>query len=138
MVECRRTPCLTIWAPEGRGEQSSFGRNSRVRRQTVSAVDERKRSYASSTVAPQEYILSVQNPVWILYGLFVFFAPARKAEEGKRTESTRIRLSPEGVQKRYKTKQRKKGKRQNHRKHTLQQQKRNIKYVFCKNNQIHK
>lgn len=72
MVECRRTPCLTIWAPEGRGEQSSFGRNSRVRRQTVSAVDERKRSYASSTVAPQEYILSVQNPVWILYGLFCF------------------------------------------------------------------
>lgn len=135
MVECRRTPCLTIWAPEGRGEQSSFGRNSRVRRQTVSAVDERKRSNASSTVAPQEYILSVQNPVWILYGLFVFLHLLGRRKTGSVTEPTRIRLPLEDVQKRYKTKNEN---RQNRRKHTLQQQKRNIKYVFCKIKQIHK
>lgn len=60
-MECRQTPHSTIWAPEGRGEQSSFGRNSRVRRQIVQAVDEGKRSNASSTVAPQDSILSVQN-----------------------------------------------------------------------------
>lgn len=50
--------------------------------------------------------MSVQNPIWILYGLFVF-ASARKAENEKRTEPTRIRLSIEGVQKRYKKKRKK-------------------------------
>lgn len=137
MVECRRTPCLTIWAPEGRGEQSSFGRNSRVRRQTVSAVDERKRSYASSTVAPQEYILSVQNPVWILYGLFVFLHLLGRRKRGSEKPPNRRGVACRSKACKSDIKQ-KKGKRQNRRKHTLQQQKRNIKYVFCKNNQIHK
>jgi hypothetical protein len=42
----------------------------------------------------------------------LFFASARKAENEKRTEPTRIRLSIEGVQKRYKTKKGKKTKPQ--------------------------
>ena len=137
MVECRRTPCLTIWAPEGRGEQSSFGRNSRVRRQTVSAVDERKQSYASSTVAPQEYILSVQNPVWILYGLFVFLHLLRRRKTGSEKSPNRREFACRSKTCKSDIKQNKE-KRQNHRKHTLQQQKHNIKYVFCKNKQIHK